>query len=61
MNEVKSSRKLYPAKISIVHITDEMREELNKMIWPERGITEAAVVRSAIQHYIALQKKAKGK
>lgn len=64
MDEQGSKRKRYPAKISIVNVTTEMREELDEVLKEHSVLTEAEFVREAIElnlaRYKRLKKKGKG-
>lgn len=53
------ARKLYPSKLSIVAITDEMREEINETLKEHKPLSEAEFVRRAIQRELNRLKKAK--
>lgn len=61
MSEDTSNRKRYPAKISIVNVTTDMRAEMDEELKEDAELTEAQLVREAIREYLARRKKARSK
>lgn len=61
MSEDTSKRKRYPAKISIVNVTTEMREDLDVELKESTELTEAELVREALREYLNRRKKSRQK
>jgi hypothetical protein len=57
MTEKPSKRKRYPAKISIIAITDEMRERINELLRAQKLLSEADIVRAALDQYLPGKKE----
>ena len=45
-------RKRYPAKISIVHVPQELRDRLDTLLDKNPGASEAEIVRQALDKYL---------
>jgi metal-responsive CopG/Arc/MetJ family transcriptional regulator len=61
MTEQSPKRKRYPSKLSVISITDEMREEMDLLLQEDKELTEAEMVRTAIKEYLSREKRKRQK
>ena len=57
MNKSTESRKRYPSKLSIIAITDEMRQRIKDLQKVQKLLSEADIVRAALDQYLPGKKE----
>jgi len=57
MNESSTNRKRYPAKLSIIAISQELRDQIDEMIAAQPELSEAEIVRMALKKFFSKSKK----